>query len=151
MKYVWISRGSIKITGKILSGSSSTRCITTVMAVGGLTSDLTFVSISNSIVVIWASLTFPFPNHATNVDNMIQLDSLTLIEMCNVAMETSLRHILVAINLSNRDMLSATTSRDKLKESATLYSWKKRRRGANKGKYRWIDGASLSPEKYVPT
>jgi len=90
------------------------------MAVGGLASHLTFVSISNSMAIIWASLTFPFPNCA-NVDNLIQQDSLIFIEMCNVAIETSLiksllgSHVLVAINLSNRDMLSATTSRDKLK------------------------------------
>ncbi len=121
---------------------------------GGFASHLIFVSIGNSIAKIWASLTFPSPN---NVGNLIQQDSINLIEMCNMAIETipikSLLglHVLVAMNLSNRDMLSATTSRDKLKWSATLYSRRMRRQGANEGKYPWNDGASRESREYAPT
>ena len=102
------------------SGSSSNRYITNVIAVGGFTNHLKFIKICNSMRAILLSLNLPLPSHES-VDSLMMADSLVLMAMWRVAIEAistkSLlgMHSLVAKNLSNSDMLNATTSRDKSK------------------------------------
>ena len=71
----------------ILSGSSSKKCIMNAIVVGGLHSQSRLSSIFNSMFVIVVGLNLFRENHA-KVELLMIADSLTLIAICRVAIDT---------------------------------------------------------------